>query len=609
MTAGQGSTIAPLIRLGRMLGVGYKKIAVLLALYLLSILLEGFGIGMLLPIFEFVQSNGDLSALENRFPAWRHVAELYEALGLAISFGTLAATSLAFILLRQGAVYARQSFNSRYLESALATGRNLAFAHFLRAELGYIEKALIGNIVNDLTVEMRTSVYNLFGLISMIGSCIVAFGYFCLMLALSATMTLAGAACLGVTFLLFTRLMRRSRQVGIEVTKANQNMVGFLVERLRALRLVRLSGTDMAERIAMSRLTGRQRDHIINLQMLGARVNVLIDPIIVVIAFVFLYLGAQVLRLGLGEIGLFLVALVRMMPLVEDLLKNRQGLLGNLGAAEAVLKRLNDLAAAAEKDGGSRTSFALRDAIRFEDVSFSYDGSVPALRHVTLDIAAGSMVALVGPSGAGKSTLIDLLPRLRDPVSGRVLLDGVDVREFKLAELRRQISYAPQLPQIFNVTVAEHIRYGCPDADQAAVIEAAVMAGADSFIMALPNGYETLLGEAGVRLSGGQRQRLDLARALISKASILVLDEPTSNLDAESEAAFKQTLIRLRERGGKTIIVVAHRLSTIAIADRIIVMRDGAILASGRHDDLIKAGGWYANAFGGFGAGERLGAA
>lgn len=594
------SAVMQLMRLGHLLGVSRGRVAILMFLYVIGTVLEGFGIGMLLPIFEYMQSRGNLADLEARVHVWRLLGPIYEWLGLSVDFFVLAATSLFFILLRQACVYLRLYCNARYLEGALAHGRTLAFSHFLRVRLAYAEGALVGNIVNDVTVELRTSVYNLFGLISLAGNCIVVIGYFVLMMLLSVSMTLSGAACLGVAFLVLSRLMRRSRQVGIEVTQANQNMLGFLVERLRALRLVRLSGTEAAEQETMRRLTSRQRDRIVSLQMIGARVNVLIDPIIVVIAFVFLYLGFSVLGLGLGEIGLFMVALVRMMPLVEDLLKNRQTLMGNFGSARAVLKRLDDLAHEVENNQGRLEAQPLKQAIQFQNISFSYRASeTSALKNISLTIPAGKMLAFVGPSGAGKSTLIDLLPRLRDPDEGRILYDGTDLREFNLASLRRQISYAPQSPQIFDVTVAEHIRYGRQDASDQQVREAAELAGATAFIESLPQKYNTMLGETGVRLSGGQRQRLDLARALVSPASIIVLDEPTSNLDAEAEEAFKQTLNRLRFTGEKTVIVVAHRLSTVAIADCIIVLRDGRVIEIGSHSDLISKNGWYAQSLSG----------
>ena len=229
--------------------------------------------------------------------------------------------------------------------------------------------------------------------------------------------------------------------------------------------------------------------------------------------------------------------------------------------------------------------------ITYDNVSFNYD-EIPVLKHITLEIKPGEMVALVGPTGVGKTTMANLIPRFYDPNEGRILVDGIDIRTVKISSLRRHISMVLQDVFLFNGTVAENIAYGSPDADLEEIIEAAIAAGADEFIREMPNGYDTHIGERGVRLSGGQKQRLAIARALLYDAPILILDEATSSVDTETEAKIAAALERLI--GGRTTIVIAHRLSTICHADRIVVLDEGEIVEEGAHEELIELGGLYA---------------
>lgn len=229
--------------------------------------------------------------------------------------------------------------------------------------------------------------------------------------------------------------------------------------------------------------------------------------------------------------------------------------------------------------------------ITYDNVSFNYD-EVPVLKHINLEIKPGEMVALVGPTGVGKTTMANLIPRFYDPNEGRILVDGIDIRTVKVSSLRRHISMVLQDVFLFNGTVADNIAYGSPDATLEEIVEAAIAAGADEFIREMQSGYDTHIGERGVRLSGGQKQRLAIARALLYDAPILILDEATSSVDTETEAKIAAALEKLI--GGRTTIVIAHRLSTIRHADRIVVLDEGEIVEEGTHDELIELGGLYA---------------
>lgn len=387
------------------------------------------------------------------------------------------------------------------------------------------------------------------------------------------------------------RLSKRLRAFSKSGQVSMGNMTMLLQETIQGNRVVKAFGMEPYEKQRFA----EENDRLFRLYMKATRIRAFTNPMMEIlaafgIAGVVWYGGYSVITGGRtqGAFLAFLTALFLLYDPFKGLAKTNNAIQQAMGAAERVMELLDT--GTDVVDRGRRRLERVREGIRFEHVSFRYDEEL-VLRDVNLEIRAGEVVALVGMSGGGKSTLADLIPRFYDVPEGRITIDGADIREYSLASLRAQIAIVTQHTFLFNDTVRNNIAYGHINQGMDAIIAAAKAANAHEFITELPDGYDTVIGELGVKLSGGQRQRLAIARALLKDAPILVLDEATSALDNESERLVQSALeVLMRNR---TTLVIAHRLSTIRRADRIVVVVRGEIVEQGTHEQLLALNAEY----------------
>jgi len=367
-----------------------------------------------------------------------------------------------------------------------------------------------------------------------------------------------------------------------------------IMESLDGVRVVKIENREAYEEARVAAVVKRRQDHLVKGANARARAAPATELLMtVIIAAVIAYAGWRAQHGGM-TVGAF-VAFIAALGLASQSLRQLTNLQTVMAEGMSAARRLF-AALDVEPDIRDRPGVPAlprgAGVIRLDAVDFSYDGGAVALSGITLEARRGETVALVGPSGGGKSTLLNLIPRFYDPTGGRVLIDGHDLREVSLTSLRGQIALVTQEPFLFDDSIRANIAYPRPSASQAEVEQAAQAAAAHDFILALPKGYDTSVGEAGARLSGGQRQRIAIARAFLKDAPILLLDEATSALDTESEAQVQVALKRLM--AGRTTILIAHRLSTVRGADRIYVIDQGRIVESGDHASLMRRRGLYA---------------
>src|SRR5271170_6331013 len=472
------------------------------------------------------------------------------------------------------------------------------YHHLQQLSLQYYSEHQTGTLLSTLTADVQT--IQAFASSSTLGILVDLFtivGMLFVMFWLNWDFSLVIVAITPIMLLLISRFKKAVKKAQREVRKQQSNIVQVVEQDLQSMRVIKAFGRQDLEQEELTEVSKAT----VEAALRARKVKALLSPLVTVTvslctAFVLWRSSALILaeKMTAGSLTVFLFYLANFFKPVQDLAKMTNSIAQTAVGVERV-RAILDADDMIPQKPGAQAPAPLKGEIVFEHVGFSYGKEAAVLKDVNFQIKAGQLVGLVGPTGSGKSTVVSLIPRFYDPTTGTITIDGTDVRDYSLAGLRNQIAYVLQETVLFRGTVADNIAYGRGGATRDEILQAAKLANADEFIVKMPNGYDTMVGDRGDTLSGGQRQRIGIARAIIRNNPILILDEPTAALDTESEQLVIEALERLMK--GRTVITIAHRLSTIRDADNILVLKDGVVLEQGTHEELLARGGTYAELY------------
>jgi ATP-binding cassette subfamily C protein len=556
-------------------------------------LLEGAAVASLVPLFQLM--GGGVTGTASDSPTDAVGAAVGWVLSLVHLPLNLTTCLLMTVLLATGSQLATLG-QSRLLAGSIAklqiSLRTTLYRDLMAADWPFFvarkSSDLLATVIS-LTLKAGEA-YRL--VVQLIGTGIVALIYLALAMRVSPLMTLIIGVGGAVVLFLLRRRSARGGQIGEAMNETDLDTWAIAGEHLAAAKTVKTYGFEGLAVAELDRLATRFGGLQYRLELNTGVLRYLFETISVVSVLAGVFVGVAYLHLSIALLVVFLLIFYRLSPRISAIQSLYTQMLSNIPAMRAV-DSLDAVAIAAREPSGVGVVHSLERTITFEQVEFAYGPAAPVLADMSMEIPRGKTTAIVGPSGSGKTTIIDLILGLLAATGGVVLVDDVPLDELDLPAWRGRIGYVAQDGSTFHDTVSANIRLGSPGATDEQVREAARLAFADEFIGRLPEGYDTIVGDRGVRLSGGQRQRIALARALIRKPDILILDEATSALDAESEEKIQEAVRRIS--GGTTVIVVTHRLATVRDADTIHFLEHGRIAESGSWSELVAAGGRFAD--------------
>ncbi len=513
-----------------------------------------------------------------------------------LEFAALSVVAIAIV----GAIasYAEKYLTTKVGQRVMHDLRHTLYHHIQRLSLSYYEQQKTGDLMVRITSDIdAVQDFVSSALLGIVIDVITLVGMLCVMFYLDWDFTLIALSVAPLLFFVVYRYTHRIKKATRAVKKKESEIASVVQESLTSMRVIKAFAREDYEEERLDKESLESVEMALRARRIKAKLSPLVDVIVAIGTCLVLWYGTKLVlsnELSTGALLVFILYLGKMYKPMRDLSKMTDTLSKAAVGFERIREVL-DTESQVRDLPGAITASRFKGEIEFAKVKFGYVAEHPVFENLNLNVAPGQFVALVGPTGSGKSTLIGLVARFYDPVSGAIKIDGQDIRNFTLKSLRQQISFVLQETLLFHAPVWQNIAYGKPEATREEIIRAAKLANAHEFIERMPAGYDTIIGERGETLSGGQRQRIAIARAIIRDTPILLLDEPSTGLDAASEELVFEALNRLMK--GKTSIVIAHRLATVRRADVIHVVADGRITESGTHEELLVAGGLYAHLY------------
>lgn len=551
---------------------------------------EGFGVGLIVPLLQgLFERNGNNNDMVSRF--FNNYIPVQHP---TIRLGFICLTILAAVVLKNIFTYTSTTKMAKIREVLILRLRQAMFLQLQTVGLSFFSKNRLGDLIQTQFGELERAKQGFDYFLQMISKALTSLIFVLFLLFLSWPLTLLTLVLLGLTILIVNYLHKSIQHKGERMTEYSSLLSANTLEVLSGIQLIKTTASegyeierfnDTSRKLLKQAYSFEKQVHLI--MPISETIGIATALGIIFISYTFLVSKGLLSAAGLLT---FVVILLRLLPLGIEANFLRGQLTFSLAAFDRVWHLLNPEDKPFIKNGRRRFT-GLKQGISLRNVIFSYDGDEPVLKNVSFNIPKGKTIALVGGSGSGKSTITKLLLRFYDVNGGRIEIDGVDLREYELESLRKRMAVVSQDTFLFNCSVRDNLAYGLEGVSDEDVIKAAQQANAHEFICELPEGYDTQLGDRGVRLSGGQGQRLSIARALLRNPDILILDEATSNLDTESERLVQEALDRICS--GRTTIIIAHRFSTIENADEIVVLDQGEAKEQGTWNELLHKQGLF----------------